>query len=272
LLGDFDKHLPKNFGKYHEPFLGGGALFFHLASKGRLRDPKSYLGRAVLSDVNQELVNAYRVVRDHPNLLIIHLANLAEHASSRTIYDKLVHKLNMRAGSPVERAARFIFINKTCFNGLWRVNQNGDMNTPWGQYASPAIMDVKNIEACSLALQGVEILHQGFESSLSSSLTTSGDLFYFDPPYVPASLTSSFTGYASEGFTHQDQVKLRDTALQLSSMGATVFLSNSDTPIVRDLYAKDFTIIPLDVYRGISADSSRRGTVGELLLTTCGGG
>lgn len=260
LLKKLDPYIPERFGRYHEPFVGGGALFFHLAS----RRPPSDTPWAVLSDANRRLVRTYRAVRDEPERLIQLLDERAHEHSKERFYA-------IRALDPdsfvddVEVAAWFIYLNKTAFNGLYRVNRKGRFNVPIGRYERPNICDTTAIRQASIALQGAEIHHEGFESVLERA--EPGDVVYFDPPYVPASKTASFTTYTRDGFTLEDQTRLRDIAGELKMRGLRVILSNSDTPIVRDLYRSGFDLEVTRCGRSINSKASRRGSVGELIVT-----
>lgn len=173
LLDELLKRAPTTFGRYYEPFVGGGALFFALQPK-----------RAVLADKNQELANAYLVVRDNVEELVI---SLRQHRNHRDYYYRL-RSLNPLELTSLERASRFIYLNKTCYNGLWRVNRRGHFNVPFGRYKDPKICDADNLRAVSAALQGVEIRCSDFEEALQTA--TGGDLVYLDPPYHPLSSTA----------------------------------------------------------------------------------
>lgn len=260
LLSELVPELPGDWGRYHEPFVGGGALFFDLASR-RVPELTSW---AVLSDANRRLVRTYRAVRDAPERLI---ARLQQHAASHGEESYYA----VRALDPdafvddVEVAAWFIYLNKTAFNGLYRVNKKGRFNVPIGRYDNPNICDVDGILQASVALQGAELHHEGFEGVLDRAVA--GDVVYFDPPYVPASKTASFTDYTQDGFSLADQARLRDTARALKERGVHVILSNSDTPMVRDLYRDQFELRHVLCGRSINSKGSQRGRVGELVIT-----
>jgi DNA adenine methylase len=260
LLKELQPLIPEQFGRYHEPFVGGGALFFHLASR-RLPSSEPW---AVLSDANSRLIRTYRAVRDAPERLIERLAERAAEHSKESFYA-------VRALDPdsfvddVEVAAWFIYLNKTAFNGLYRVNKSGRYNVPIGRYDRPNICDTAAIQQASLALQGAEIHHEGFQEVLDRA--EAGDVVYFDPPYVPVSKTASFTDYTRDGFTLDDQARLRDTAAELKMRGIRVILSNSDTPVVRDLYRSGFDLSTTTCGRSINSKASKRGRVGELIVS-----
>jgi DNA adenine methylase len=260
LLHKIKPMIPEHFGRYHEPFVGGGALFFHLASR-RNPGPETW---ATLSDANRRLVRTYRAVRDEPERLVARLADFENEHSKEHFYA-------IRALDPdsfvddVEVAAWFIYLNKTAFNGLYRVNSKGKFNVPIGRYDRPNICDTDAIRTASVALQGAEIHHEGFESVLERA--EPGDVVYFDPPYVPASKTANFRNYTRDGFTLEDQTRLRDVAAELKLRGLRVILSNSDTPVVRDLYRSGFDLHTVKCGRSINSKASARGRVGELLIT-----
>lgn len=260
LLKRLQPHIPERFGRYHEPFVGGGALFFHLASR-RLPATAPW---AVLSDANKRLVRTYRAVRDDPDRLLERLEDRAKSHCKDQFYA-------VRALNPddfvddVEVAAWFIYLNKTAFNGLYRVNRKGQFNVPIGRYDKPNICDVSAVRAASAALQGAEIHHETFESVLDRA--EAGDVVYFDPPYVPASKTASFKEYTRDGFTLDDQARLRDVAAELKMRGLQVILSNSDHEVVRDLYRSGFDLETAKCGRSINSKASGRGRVGELIIS-----
>lgn len=252
LLPDLLVRVPKDFGRYFEPFLGGGAFFFGL-------NPAT----AALSDVNRELVNAYEVVRDNVESLISHLS---EHKANRRYFYK-VRKLDRRPDfwtfSQVERASRFIYLNKTCFNGLCRVNSEGFFNVPYGMYKNPKILDEENLRACSEVLQGVKIRHASYVDTLTE--TKRGDFVYLDPPYVPLSATSSFTSYSQDGFAFEDQMALASMCREIHERGVQFMLTNSDTQVVLDLY-QGFEIERINSPRSVSADGGKRKPVKDILV------
>lgn len=255
LISIIDSARP--FGSYHEPFAGGAALFFELQRTGRLH------GAADLSDINPNLMDCYYAVRDDCAQLI---EMLQHHKSqhSRSYY------YTMRSARPVsitERAARVIYLNKTCFNGLYRENSNGDFNVPIGDYTNPQICDADNLTACAAALQSTALRCAPFQEILSQAHT--GDVVYFDPPYVPLSSSSSFTAYAKAGFGMSAQAELADVARELARKGIAVILSNSDTPIVRALYA-GFRIHDVLATRAVNSSGTKRGKIGEVIATNLG--
>lgn len=264
LLAQFDKFLPARVDRYFEPFIGGGAVFFHL----KHRFPQM---RAFLRDINPELINAYMAVRDFPHELMRRLdTHLTRFRADRVNYFYLVRaQHHLPAGEIVERAARMIFLNKTCFNGLWRVNARGEYNVPIGSQINPNLYDEENILAASLALQGVHLAVQDFRDTLSQ--TRRGDFAYIDPPYVPISATASFTSYTKEDFGAEEQRELAALFADAARRGVRLMLSNSDVPFVRNLY-REFTIHTVSARRAINCDGSKRGSVNEVVISAEGGG
>lgn len=239
---------------YHEPFLGGGALFFALCAQGRL-DPK----RAHLADINPELINAYQVVRDKIDMLV---RELSYHRNEED------HYYQVRAWDPaqlgsVERAARLIYLNKTCFNGLFRENRKGQFNVPFGHYAHPSICDESSLRAASAALQGTSLRVSTFDETIQH--VQKGDFVYFDPPYAPISRTSSFAQYHAGGFDEQAHVRLAHMAEQMGTAGVHVMLSNSTAPWLYDLY-KNFYVEEVYANRSINSRALGRGRIKELLV------
>lgn len=237
---------------YYEPFVGGGAVFFDLLPKN-----------AELSDLNNELVTTYNVIKNNVDELI---QSLQKH-----IYDKEYY-LEVRAKkvedlSDIEVASRFIFLNRTGFNGLYRVNKSGQFNVPFGRYNNPVICDEDNLRRVSDALQGVTITHRDYKNVLKTA--KSGDFIYLDPPYYPINATSSFTSYTAEGFLEKEQTELRDTFVKLHEKGCFVMLSNSDTPFINELYSglDGITINKITAGRSINSKGSGRGRITEVLVT-----
>lgn len=252
LLSELLVRTPKNFGHYFEPFFGGGAFFF------RLSPNKSYL-----SDINPELINTYHVVRDQCEDLI---ESLGQHRYERNYFYRIREAdraANFSSWSEVERAARFIYLNKTCFNGLYRVNSKGQFNVPFGRYKNPKIFDSDQLRRCSRALQNVNIATQSFEAAIAR--VRRGDFVYFDPPYVPLSVSSSFTSYSKDKFDMTMQILLRDCCVALHKRGAFFLLSNSSAPAVYGLY-RDFKIEEIGATRSINSVGNKRGKVKELLI------
>lgn len=246
--------MPASYGRYFEPFIGGGALFFALQPK-----------LAVISDVNERLVRTYRAVRDDVETVI---ALLATYPYERSFYERM-RALDVDARPDAEAAAWFIYVNRTGFNGLYRVNRAGRFNVPFGKYTNPTICDADLLRECSLALRGVEIRHADFADAVAGADT--GDFVYFDPPYVPLTATSSFTAYHADGFGRDDQRRLRDVAARLVARGVHVLASNSSASLVRDLYsAPTFTLVEVDATRAVNCRADRRGVVREVLISGVG--
>ncbi|MEM2100328.1 MAG: DNA adenine methylase [Thermoproteota archaeon] len=262
LLQDFEKYFPPEFGTYYEPFLGGGAVFFHLLSKKRIR-------KAVISDLNKDLINCYVAIRDHIDELLQQLRRLQRHAKDKDFYynkaRKRFNEINLNTGleGNIEKAALLIYLNKTCYNGLYRVNKKGEFNVPWGRYKNPNIYDEENLLAINrvLRLKDIVISCDDYQQVVKNA--GKGDFIYLDPPYQPISPTANFTEYTSESFTIADQQRLAEVFRQLSSRGCMVMLSNS--PKVYDLY-NGYTIVKVNATRAISCVGSRRGPVEELLI------
>lgn len=260
LLAQYAEYFPITAsGTYHEPFLGSGAVFFYLHGCSSF---ESYR----LSDTNGELVNLFVVVRDNHKELLEQLRVHKEQHSKKYYYEirELDRSPEWKQASDVVRAARMLYLNKTCFNGLWRVNSQGYFNVPMGHYKNPDIYNPERIERASKALQGVTISCQGFESVLEYAQPE--DFIYFDPPYVPLNSTSNFTEYSADSFTEQDQVRLASVYRELAQMGCRVMLSNSDTHLVKELY-QDFHIRKVDARRAINSKPGRRGAIKEVLIT-----
>lgn len=240
--------LPQRFYNYHEPFVGGGAVFFALQTPG-----------AHLSDDNAELINAYQVVRDDVERLIRHLRG---HRVEEDYYYTL-RAVDPRGIDPIERASRLIYLNRTCFNGLYRVNSRGGFNVPFGRYKNPQICNEVGLRAASAALRGTRLAHSSYENVLTHARR--GDLIYFDPPYHPVSPTANFTSYTAGAFNELDQRRLAETFRTLSHRGCKVMLSNSDTPLIQELYS-DYVVETVAAPRLVNRDASRRGPVNEVLV------
>jgi DNA adenine methylase len=251
LLAQYQPYLPQKFSHYYEPFLGGGALFFHLQPQ-----------HAVLSDINPELVNVYTCVRDRPEDVIQQLQCHATHHSKEYYYQ-------IRAQLPesaVAKAARLIYLNKTCFNGLYRVNARGRFNVPMGRYKNPKICDSELLKTASAVLQNTTIIERSFDKVVEDA-NTAEDFVYFDPPYHPLSETSNFTSYSRFSFTSEHQIRLRDTFVQLANRGVQVVQSNADCAFIRELY-QDFHIDTIEATRAINSDPTKRGKITEVLITS----
>lgn len=247
--------LPECFGRYYEPFLGGGALLFHL-------EPRT----AVLGDCNADLMNAYQCVAADVEAVIRRLRR-HRRAHNEAHYYRIRTRWNTRRRRELDywRAAAFIYLNKTCFNGLWRVNRQGHFNVPMGRYTNPTICAAEQLRSASRALQGATLLAGDY--AVTAADAAAGDLVYFDPPYDPRSPTASFTSYTSRGFGWNQQVALARLASELAERGCLVLASNADTQNVRELY-ETFQVQQVLVPRSINSNASRRGAVAELLISS----
>jgi DNA adenine methylase len=281
LLPELRRFLPQEFRAYHEPFFGSGALFFDLQNTEKLAPL-----RAMLVDRNRDLVGCYRAVAHDVDSVIDHLWRLAAgHTQSgeRHYYRVRDEIFNPRRrelldalddGYPADIAAMFIYLNRTGFNGLFRLNSRGDFNVPAGRYTKPTICDQPTLRAASAALnrEGVDISHGTFESVLGTA--GAGDFVYFDPPYAPLTTTARFTSYTAGGFSEDDQRRLRDVVLRLAGRGCHVVLSNSTAPLIAELYERDATArrAGLRAYRvparrAINSDAKLRGEVMEYIVS-----
>ena len=265
--------IPPTFGRYFEPCLGGGAMFFDLWNEGRIEHG------VTLSDVNVELVVTYIAIRDAVSAVIEilreHAARHAEAEAARRAgkpktehyYYKVrswKHRPSPGAWSDAERGARVLYMNRVCFNGLWREGPRG-FNVPLGDYKAPVVCDEPNLRACSAALQGVEVRHEDFAAVVGRAQP--GDLVYFDPPYVPQSETANFTGYTADGFGEHDHARMATVAETLKSRGVFVLISNSDAPLVRQLYGGGvFELMPVMAPRSMAARGASRGAIQELVI------
>lgn len=260
LLPELYKRLPEKFVGYHEPFVGGGALFWSLAADRRLKK-----GYVALSDTCEPLVRTYRALKaDAPAVIKL----LKKHPVTEE-YFYAVRARDLVAMSDAEAAAWFIYMNKTNFNGLWRVNKAGHLNVPWGRWTTPpTVCDEPNLLACSEIMRTLQVAlnSRPFESVLNYAKP--GDLLYADPPYMPQSQTSDFTAYSKDGFGYDDHVRLRDVTRELKERGVHVMLSNSDVPLVRELYEswRGFKIDVVEAPRSINSKGSGRGAVRELII------
>jgi DNA adenine methylase len=253
LLEQFEPLLPREYGRYFEPFVGGAALFF------KLRPPT-----ATLVDMNSELIDCYLAIRDDVDGVI---GELEKHRYEAEHY-YAVRELDPLALSLKRRAARTIFLNKTGFNGLYRVNRGGRFNVPFGRHNNPSLGDPASLRACSAALRGVSLYVGDFASVLDDA--QAGDFVYFDPPYVPLSETSDFTGYVAGGFGWEQQERLAEVFAKLAERDVRVMLSNSDVPRLRKLYA-GFQIDVVQAARNINSNTARRGKIAEVVIRSYGG-
>lgn len=257
LLPVLKKHIPKSYKTYFEPFVGAGALFF------ALQRPK-----AVINDTNQELINCYKVIKNNPEEL---LEKTKEHElnNSKIYYYDLRDldrdKLEFDSLSDIDKAARIIYLNKTCFNGLFRVNSQGQFNVPYGDNKNPVVAEHIVITTISEYLNEneIEILNRDFKDAVTDAKR--GDFIYFDPPYDPISDSSSFTGYDLNGFGREEQIRLRDLCNELVGRGCQVLISNSSTDFIKELY-RDYTVKEVQASRNINSVGTSRGKINELLI------
>jgi len=249
LLKELKKYFPTDFNKYIEPFLGGGAVFFNIIPE-----------MAVINDSNEELMNTYEVVKNNVEDLI---DILSQYEHSEDFFYKLRKKQPQHL-SMLERAARTIYLNKTCFNGLYRVNKKGEFNVPFGKYTNPAICDQSTLRSASLALQNTMIECSDYQTVLKK-YAKKGDLIYIDPPYHPISKYSDFKRYTKEFFYEKDQIELKNTIQELKEKGCTVIASNSYCKFILDLY-KDFDIKVVEAKRYINKDANKRNGIKEVII------
>ena len=257
LLRQFGKFFPEKIESYVEPFLGSGAVFFHLQQKHKMK-------RVILTDLNEELVNCFVTVRDHVNALIPLLEKHREkhHTDAKKHYYE-TRAIDLKTLSPLERTARVIYLNKTCFNGLYRVNSKGQFNVPIGSYKTPKIVARKKLLAASKLLQDTTLKCMSFEDI--PKVTPKGSFVYMDPPYFPLSKTSSFTSYTKNSFGTEDQENLCKVFKAFDKKGCKVMLSNSDHPVIRSLYKK-FRIETVSARRMINCKAKGRGELNELVI------
>lgn len=277
LLGQIDQVIPDNFKTenftYVEPFLGGGAVLFHILNY------YPNLEKAVVNDINTDLIGTYKTIKNNVIELIEVLENYQSEYYTLLTNDELKKEFyyckrnlfNQRRVSEIEQSALFIFLNKTCFNGLFRVNKKNEFNVPIGSYKKPLICDKNNLLKVNKLLQKVEFLNGDFEDTIKYTNTNS--LFYFDPPYKPLNETSSFNSYAKDEFNDNEQIRLANFCETLDTIGHTWILSNSDVKgknpndnFFDDLYEK-FNINRVLAKRNINANASKRGQLTELLIT-----
>jgi DNA adenine methylase len=264
VLPEILPRIPEFEGTFIEPFLGAGAVLFSIPAETK----------KIANDFNSELIGVYKAVRDDLDRLVHELKkhkNTKEHFLQVRAMDRSpsFHKVD-----PVAKAARFIYLNKTCFNGLYRVNADGFFNVPFGNYASPEIVSPENLlkvsEFLSKKISGRSAVRfMAGDFAKTTALAKPGDFVYLDPPYDPVSGTSSFVNYQQQGFTKLDQERLRDEMIRLTKIGVPVLLSNSDTSLIRGLYSdrRIFRIEKIQVRRTISASVTSRGSVGEVLVS-----
>ena len=258
LLADITALFPVTYQAYHEPFVGGGAVFFHL-------DPDV----GTINDLNERLATFYEVVRDYPDQLIAE-NKTHEYAEeyfyqAREKFNRALSQSTVTREDRIQEASLLLYLNRTCFNGLYRENSDGEFNVPFGRHTNPDWVQEQRIRKASRSLQGTDVFNTDFDYVLEEA--TSGDLVYFDPPYEPVSKTADFNAYHADGFDRDDQRRLRDTAVELSKKDVAVLISNS--PPVAELYETydTFAVTYVDAARTINSDASNRGDVAEVLIT-----
>ena len=253
-----DQFNPKE-NRFFEPFVGGGAMMLAL---GNPNAPRYIKGKNLfINDMNPDLITTYQVIRDDVDGLISHL-RILECDLSKEHFEKI------RADNPttkIEKAARFIYLNKTCFNGLWRVNSSGEFNVPWGKLQNPLIFDQNNLQAVSNRLKNSKITKKDFREAIER--VQEGDLVYFDPPYIPLSSSSSFSQYAKANFNEENHRELAQTIKMLKKKKAFVILSNSDTRLTREIFGSILKLHQISMNRSISASAGSRKSVNEVIGT-----
>lgn len=253
LISQMDQYFPKDYNKYIEPFVGGGAIFFYLLPE-----------HSILIDINQDLINAYNVIKNNFSRLI---ESLKKHKNEKEYY-YIIRKIDrnpkeFKDWSNIEKASRIIYMNRCCFNGLYRVNSKGEFNVPFGKYKNPKFCDKENLIAVNRALQNVNIICDSFKKCLD--FAQEGDFIYLDPPYVPISDSANFTSYTKDSFSKEDQIELYNVYKVLNERGCNVMLSNSYSDFIIDLY-KEFRIKILKAKRAINSDATKRGVIKEVLI------
>jgi len=255
LLSEINKYVPKKYNTYYEPFLGGGAILFNLQPKN-----------AAINDSNIELINCYEVIKNSLDELI---EDLKKHQNEESYYYEMreldrttTYKDNY---DKVKRASRILYLNKTCYNGLFRVNSQGQFNVPFGRYKNPNILDEAVLKAVNKYLNHnqVKIFNTDFEEAVLDA--RKGDFVYFDPPYDPVSQTASFTGYDVNGFDKEEQKRLKSVFDDLTSRGCKALLSNADTEFIVDLYGS-YKIEKISATRAINSNALKRGKIAEVLV------
>ncbi len=258
LMSELEKNFPTKFGTYLEPFLGGGAVMFDLLTK----EPTL---KCNVSDLNSDLVLSYVTIRDRLEKLIESLENHSKnyHKDSTGYYYEV---RNQEPKNQIEKVSRLLFLNKTCFNGLYRVNSKGKFNVPLGRYTNPNIVNKENLQAVSKTLQSgkIKISCRDFSSIIKDA--KKGDFVYFDPPYQPVSDTANFTSYTHRDFTEDDLERLADLANQLNSKGCNVMLSNSNSKTVKKMFSSGWKIKEIKANRAINSNSQKRTGHKEIII------
>lgn len=258
LLKDMSPLFPLRFNSFYEPFVGGGAVFFHLIPE-----------IAHLNDINGKLITTYKIIKSRPRVLIDTLKDIEVEYLAKSEVERKKYFLDKRSAfnrndsSDLDTAALTIFLNKTCFNGMYRENSKGEFNVPFGKYVNPKICDEENINLCSKALKKVKLSSVGYAKAVESA--EKGDFIYLDPPYDPLSSSSSFTSYSKTSFAKKEQIDLRDLFVSLDKRGCYVMLSNSATDFIKDIYqGYNFNIVK--ARRSINSKASERGEIDEIVV------
>ena len=258
LLNQFIPLFPKKITRYIEPFVGSGAVFFYII---QVFKPKEI----IISDINEELINTYKIIKTDVEKLIVELRQHKEyHMLEGKKYYLTIRAANPNELPPLERAARFIYLNKTCFNGLYRVNSKGQFNVPMGSYKNPDIVQEEKLKVVSKLLKDVTIKVMSFEKILN--FAKKGDFIYFDPPYYPLENKKSFTSYTKDTFLEKEQELLANVFNKLDKKGCLLMLSNSDTKFIKGLY-KNYNINLVKATRMINCDGKNRGKINEVVIT-----
>lgn len=261
LLTNLHANLPKNLDiqnfRFYEPFVGGGALMLSLGDS----NADFYIpgNRLIIGDVNPDLVKTYKIIKNHPHELISELKKLQSHVTLQD-YDQMRRK---HPKTDLQIATRFIYLNKTCFNGIWRVNSKGEFNVPWGKIRFPKLFDETNIYAVSERLRGTKILSASFSKIVSTA--KKGDLVYFDPPYLPTKKVETFSAYSKSGFGIEDHLELKETIRRLTKLGIFVLMSNSNSEVTREIYGDVLTLKTVDIHRTISGQNHGRNKTKEII-------
>lgn len=255
IMDDINKYIPKDFSCYYEPFLGGGAVLFEIQPK-----------KAVVNDLNTELINLYKVIETNVEELI---NELKEYKNTSDFFYEIRSldrdKKTYNNLTNIQKAARLHYLNKTCFNGLFRVNQQGEFNTPFGRYKSPDIVNEEKLRAVSRYFNKVNITFKNTDFEEAVKGIRKSAFVYFDPPYDPVSDSSNFTGYTKGGFNKEEQIRLKNLCDRLDKRGVRFLLSNSSTDFILYLY-KDYNIKKVRAKRSINANARKRGEVDEILV------
>ena len=258
LLPALIKNIPEKFNTYYEPFIGGAALLISLYSLNKINE-------SVISDTNKDLYNLYKTIMENPQQLIDKLDNL-EFKNNKEDYYKARELFNSTE-DPANRSALLIYLNRHGYNGLYRVNSSNKFNVPFGKYNNPGMPSSRNIMALSELFQSCTIMNSDFELTVNNA--NKGDFVYLDPPYMPLSKTSYFTGYTHSGFDEKDQERLAKSFRELSDRGVYVMESNSSTDFIKELY-KDFNLLEVDARRNINSVGTKRNSIKELIITNYG--